>query len=306
MFEKKNLLIGGGILVGLYFLNPYTGSFRGEAETTEFSYQSSEVSIVNFVGKIIHTNSPDQQIHFITTHKNQAFTPRFDHIGGGLQISNFDKISSTSCNGFSWFWWGNSDDDAELKVGINNGSSHKFSDYPVVEIQTPDHIDLKITSSVISAKFGDLESLSIDMMGCGNASFGNITNDARINLSGSGDVEIASVGGSATTQLRGSGNVKINNVASDTTSNIRGSGDIEFGEIHGIHRMSIRGSGDIEVKKMVGDAELYVQGSGDIEIDDGDVNWFIAKVQGSGDIEYGGKLKHQKLNEQGSGEIKLN
>ena len=305
MIEKKNLLIGGGILVGLYLLNPFNGSFRGQsaiAEVGEFNYQSARLKIINFVGRVEMTKSADNQIHIQTSHVRTDTAPNFDHIAGTLEISGAEEINSSSCYGASWFFWGDNDHD-DPNISINGGSRRKLSDYPTLKIQAPDGVKLELEKNIIFGQFDDVDSLNVNMVSCGNLKFNQVKNDAYIGIRGSGDIDIKTVGGSVTSTIRGSGNIDIGSIAQDSVSQIRGSGDIHYGQINGIHKMTVTGSGDIKVDQINGDAELLVSGSGDIDIGDGDLNWLIATVRGSGDIDYDGDANNRRLKVSGSGEI---
>ena len=324
MIERKNLLIGGGILLGIYLLNPYSGSFRSHTAMNldnQFDYQSDTLKIVNFVGKVEMTTSPDELIHIQTSNVQSGFELNFDHIAGKLEISGSEEINNTSCNGFSFFSWGGADK-SDPNISINGGSTRKLSAYPILKIQAPDSVKLILQKSIIHGQFANIDSLSANLISCDKLTLNNVQNDARIEIRGSGDVEINTVGGNLNNSIRGSGNINIQSVGGSASSSIRGSGDINIGtieqdsvsqilgsgDIHydrisGIHKMTITGSGDIKVNKIIGDAELLVRGSGDIEIDDGELNWLIATVRGSGDIDYDGAVNNRRLSVTGSGEI---
>jgi len=61
MIDKKNILIGGAILVGLYLLNPFSGN--AALDDRNFSYKTDTLSINNFVGRINISPSPDAELH---------------------------------------------------------------------------------------------------------------------------------------------------------------------------------------------------------------------------------------------------
>lgn len=309
MFNKKNLLIGGAVLVGLYLLNPYTGSFRsGEVNASgnkQFEYQTQQLKIINFVGTIEYGTSKDDSIHINVSNIRDGLAPKFDHIGDKLEISNFDNISTTDCNSFSWVWWGN-DDETGINISINDGSSQKLDHYPILKILAPNNVSLSLDKSLIRGNFSTLENLNANMTACSQLNIGSVTNDAKITIRGSGDIDIGRVGGVANSNIRGSGNVKIGNIGQDSVSNIRGSGDIEYGHINGIHKMTIHGSGNINVEQINGDAEMRIMGSGDIKIKTGELNWMIANIEGSGSIDYDGRANNRKFNIKGSGDINTN
>ncbi|PCI85518.1 MAG: hypothetical protein COB24_12770 [Hyphomicrobiales bacterium] len=302
MIDKKNLLIGGGILLGLYLLNPFSGSHRGAADDTEFNYQSDTLKIVNFVGRVEMTTSSDGQIHIQASRIAAGLTPNFDHIAGKLEISGNEKITNISCNTSSLLSWAKGDD-SDLNITINGGSSRKLSEFPTLQIQAPATVNLILEKNLIFGQFSQTDQLTVGMLSCGNLNFDQVKNDARIDIKGGGDIDIKSVGGSANSSIRGSGDIHIGSIAQDSVSQISGSGNISYDDITGIHKMSIRGSGDIDVSQITGDAEISIRGSGDVDIDDGDLNWLIATIQGSGDIDYGGTATNRRFVVRGSGEI---
>lgn len=303
MIDKKNLLIGGGILLGLYLLNPFSGTHRGGVVgDVEFDYQSDTIKIVNFVGKVEMTTSPDDQIHIQASNISADLAPNFDHISGRLEISGSQKITKISCNTTSLFSWF-TNDDSDSDISINGGSRRKLSDYPTLKIQAPVAVKLILEKNLIHGQFSQVDKLSVGMLSCGKLNFDAVKNNARIAMIGSGEIEIKSVGGSVDSFTRGSGDIDIGSIAQDSVTELSGSGDISYGEITGIHKITNRGSGDIEISQINGDAEILVQGSGDVDIADGDLNWLIATLRGSGDINYGGTAKNPRLNAGGSGEI---
>ncbi|MBL1421295.1 MAG: DUF2807 domain-containing protein [Alphaproteobacteria bacterium] len=302
MIEKRNLLIGGGILLGLYLLNPFSGSHRGAEDDAEFNYQSNTLKIVNFIGKVEMTTSSDGKIHIQATNIAAGLTPNFDHIAGKLEISGNEKITSISCSTSSLLSWAKGDD-SDLNITINGGSSRKLSEFPTLQIQAPATVNLILEKNLIFGQFSQTDKLTVGMLSCGNLNFDQVKNDVRIDIRGSGNIDIKSVGGSANSSIRGSGDIHIGSIAQDSVSQILGSGNITYDDITGIHKMSIRGSGDIDVNQITGDAEISLRGSGDVDIDDGDLNWLIATVQGSGDIDYGGTATNRRLVVRGSGEI---
>lgn len=303
MFEKKNLLIGAGVLVGLYLLNPYVGSSRGsDVSETQFTHQSEQLKIINFVGKVELTKSADAQIHIQVSNIQHGFTPQFDNIAGKVEVSGSEVINSSTCGGFSLFSFSD-EDELNPKISINGGSDYRLSEYPILRIQAPKNTNLTLNDSIIVGQFSNIGKLAISSKSCSLLEFAEIGKDLRIVQRGSGKISIDKVGGTADVSLRGSGDVSIGKLMDDSVSVIQGSGNIHYASMSGISKMTVRGSGDIEVGFITGDAELLVQGSGDIDIADGDLNWFIASVLGSGNVEYDGAAANFRSSVKGSGNI---
>ncbi len=338
-FSKKNLMIGGAILVGLYILNPY--SSQSVLDDKNISIETSELSIQNFVGRVNMVASADGQLHVEIRNINKGLAPTFNNIAGRLEIQGSEKIKQFSCNHFSFLWWGN-DSDAP-NISVNGRSKRSLDEYPILEIKAPEHLKLTLDQNIIHGNFIDLESVDINSKACSDLSIGNIKNDATIklysdsqvslnnilgnakidlfgngnvtaddiagnvelNVGGSGDINVADIGGTANISVRGSGGIEANDVAQDSVVSVNGSGQVTLDKLNGIAKMKLNGSGDIDVEAIYGDAELLVTGSGDIDVDDGTLNWLIARVTGSGSIDYNGSYKHKKVKTTGSGDINI-
>lgn len=304
MLNKKNLFIGGAIVVGLYLLNPYVGSTRGDgaAANADFNYKSDQLKITNFVGSVNLIKSVDDQIHIQVTNIKHGMTPHFDNIAGRIEVSGSEAIGSSSCNGFSLFSLFD-EDESQLNISINGGKSREITEYPTLSIQAPESIHLTLSDSIIMGEFTNVEQLTIVSNSCSVLDFSDVANDARIELKGSGNIEIGNVGGTAGVSLTGSGDINIGKVSDDSVSSIRGSGNLHYDALAGISKMNIRGSGNIDVDYMTGDAEFEIRGSGDIRVAGGELNWFIANVSGSGNVDYDGSAVNFRSNVKGSGDI---
>ncbi|MCJ8323789.1 MAG: DUF2807 domain-containing protein [Rhizobiales bacterium] len=306
MIDKKNILIGGAILVGLYLLNPFSGN--AALDDRNFSYKTDTLSINNFVGRINISPSPDAELHINISNISENSNPKIDNIVGKLEINGSETIARSSCNDFSLFSWnlfGHAEHD-NPNISINGGTGQKLSEYPILHIKLPETTKLKLNNNIITGSISNVQSLDLKASSCTSLKFANIAGDADISLRGSGDIVVNDIGGSAKVTVRGSGDVSVHNVAQDSQTLVQGSGDIQYNQLNGINRMQVHGSGDIDVGYINGDAELSVRGSGDIDIRGGDVNWLIAKIQGSGDIDYDGKANNTRFITQGSGDITTN
>lgn len=306
MINKKNILIGGAILIGLYFINPFSGN--AALDDRNFSVKSDTLSINNFVGRIEITESPDAELHIDISNITENFKPNINNIAGKLEISGGETINRSSCNDFSLFSWNifSHAEDNNPTISINGSNGQKLTEYPVLRIQAPTTTNLNLNNNIVRGTVSNVQSLDLAAASCTSLKFANVAGDVNVSLHGSGDVQLNDIGGSAKITLRGSGDVRIHNVAEDSQTLVHGSGDVQYNNLNGINRMEVNGSGDIDVGYINGDAELSVRGSGDIDISGGDVNWLIAKIQGSGDIDYDGKAKNTRFTIQGSGDITTN
>lgn len=307
--DKKNLMIGGAILVGLYILNPFSGRemlnpFSGHATIEErgHNFASNHLLINDFVGKIHLTPSNDGKIHIEMSNLSADTNPKIDHVAGRLEINGAEKIGKSSCYGFSFFSWGQ-DNKSDPNISINKHSSQKLSQFPVLNIQAPQDIKLTLNKNIIFGSFSNIDELDLTSYSCSQLDFNQVTHDVNIDLKGSGNIDVDLVGGSANINLQGSGDVIIGTVKQDSQTNLRGSVNVLYNRLNGINKMHIQGSGDISTDVVNGDVEALIQGSGNITLHDGDLNWFIATVQGSGNIEFGGTANNTRFVTKGSGDI---
>jgi hypothetical protein len=134
---------------------------------------------------------------------------------------------------------------------------------------------------------GSARTLSADVAGAAEVNVGAVAEGAEVDLAGSGSVVIASLNGDLSADGAGSGNIRVlGGAISDASIDLAGSGDVDIAAPVQRLNVSIVGSGDVDVQGAVGDIEAEIAGSGNVRA--ASVTGAVRReVWGSGEVRIG-------------------
>jgi hypothetical protein len=206
------------------------------------------------------------------------------------------------------------------ELTINGDVRVDRDELPVLTIQAPQPLDVRIEDSAVTGALGDVADLELEQSSCLDIQVGNVAGNADIAHSGSGDLAMGDIGGALEFNKSGSGDSTTGRVAGIADIALSGSGDftlagsesldfrgsssadVEIGET-GDSLMRLSGSGDVAISDLSGDLDLATSGSGDLTIAtiNGDVR---VQSSGSGDVTMGeGTIGTLELRKSGSGDF---
>jgi hypothetical protein len=176
------------------------------------------------------------------------------------------------------------------------------ADLPRITIRAPRRLSLDRTGAGIT-EIGPLESLDLDLSGCGAVTAGDIAEEANLDVAGSGSVSAGAVR-TLTADVAGSGEVSVGAVAEGANVDIAGSGSVTIASLTGDLSADGAGSGNVTVQGgSVGEANVDLAGSGDVDIA-APVRRLVVSIIGSGDVDVQGEVGDIEAEIAGSGSVR--
>lgn len=292
MANKTSSLFTSTALAGLLLAGTAGAALVASAQELSGGTESGRaLTIDGFVGsiEIREGNSLDYQLDM---GKRIVPEPQIENVNGGLVVHGGLEKGPHRCNV----------NGKRFEMQMKGGDKHPIADFPTLIITAPAGSDMALSILGGQVKMDDANSLSLDFAGCGDVTFGDITQDLKLNIYGSGDVAGGNTG-PAEVRIQGSGDFVMKDVRGPALIDISGSGDVTIGDIEGSSRMQIKGSGDIDIASIESDSDVDLRGSGDVEIKRGDVKEFKVNVLGSGDVQFNGGADDVSVLLKGSGDV---
>lgn len=240
------------------------------------TYDADEIALHDLIGTVeIRTSDRSDVSVSISNAAEIVETPQVRLDGDRLVVRGEGRIRNLGCRG------GN---DRQVRVG-RMGDWHDLEDYPLITIEAPADIAVRLEGGVVFGSAEDLGSARIDVDSCGDFELANIAGEAELHINGSGDLDVGDIG---------YGELVIN-----------GSGDMTAGASAGDLTLEINGSGDITAASVNGELSVAIRGSGDITVQEGSADPFRASIYGSGDIRFEGVAIDPRITIFGSGDVWL-
>lgn len=276
------------------------------------AYSGGTLEIENFIGVIEIREGSGEITVTVENTGGHVEDPMVSASSDTVRVDGGQSLRNINCNTRN----------NQMRIGPRF-NMHDIEEYPRLVITAPSDTVLSLHDSAYRATAGDLGSLDLGVVSCGDFEAGDVAGDARIAIAGSGDVFIGTVGGDADIDIGGSGDVETGRVSGMGDIDIGGSGDVTVDDFGGSVEISIggsgdvvtgdvaslsvrvNGSGDITTGALNGAFDASINGSGDIDIARGRAQPFTVDINGSGDVDFGGTAVDVRVRENGSGDINV-